>query len=486
MGSRYFGDGGINDEFDIEAVCRMVSCATEGGVDTAEGGTSCVVAVGEKRVPTTTSGGGLSHGRRSVRPRELAKLTRDHQKELLAKLQQHPWSINHHRKDRLGTGVMQSVLGLYTRQGLGITKETKRTLELIKCLHRICSVAQCEYTTIVISKLQVGDEVAVHTDKYNFANAVNLVLSIGDYTGGALEVQQGDGSWMEIPSHGRLVQFDQRLPHRVLPVTYGVRYSVVFLTVGRLQAVPEEIWNNLKVWGFPVRKTQELGRQLQKTYEAAQLPVEAWTGETPEDVVEDFNMAVCVQDDVKVSDYNSEVCVQDNVKVSDSNSAVYALAGVKVQPVTMSLDDKDEGLCLTVSSRCSQSPSFVSCLHEMGFTHRIQKGKTVEYRTRDCFHPGTEELNQTKWLNAKEEAHILEKCHELYPMADGGEPDNPEGEEEEIVAQLPDEIESDEEDGPPTTSWEPSSKERTALDLLHRNLGHPPAHKLAKVLKLGG
>eukprot|EP00971_Amphidinium_carterae_P056303 1111647-Amphidinium_carterae.2 len=123
----------------------------------------------------------------------------------------------------------------------------------------------------------------------------------------------------------------------------------------------------------------------------------------------------------------------------------------------------------------------------MGFTHVIKKDNTVEHRTRDCFLPGMEDMNQTKWLNAKEETYILEQCQELYPVDDvGDQEEHHEGEEEEIVAQLPDEIESDEEDGPPTTSWEPSSKERTALDLLHRSLGHPPAHKLAKVLKLGG
>eukprot|EP00971_Amphidinium_carterae_P060494 1197381-Amphidinium_carterae.1 len=73
-------------------------------------------------------------------------------------------------------------LGLYTRQGLGITKEARRARQLLTQVHALMAPTHLEYTTVVISKLEVGDFVGEHTDKYNYNNSLNYVLAIGDYS----------------------------------------------------------------------------------------------------------------------------------------------------------------------------------------------------------------------------------------------------------------------------------------------------------------
>eukprot|EP00971_Amphidinium_carterae_P182417 3620282-Amphidinium_carterae.2 len=100
---------------------------------------------------------------------------------------------------------------------------------------------------------------------------------------------QSDGSWIGVPVHVKLVSLEQHRPHRVSQVTYGIRYSIVLATMGRLQAVPEESWAELKALGCPVVRVQQQGKRLR----AVELPFEIWTGENEDVVLEDVNMKSC-------------------------------------------------------------------------------------------------------------------------------------------------------------------------------------------------
>eukprot|EP00971_Amphidinium_carterae_P147531 2923798-Amphidinium_carterae.1 len=460
VGSGDIGDGSKYYELKSKEVCGMVLGTAEGGVGET---TSSPCSIGPVGAQGQSCNGGLRgfHHGRSERLKVHLRLSGKEHADMTARLQEHHWTVNHHRKENLGISVKTMTLGLYTRQGLGITKEARRARPMLISIHNLVAPTQLEYTTVVLSKLEVGDFVGEHTDKYNHSNSLNYVLALGDFSGGALEVQQDDGSWLSVPVHGQLVSLDQHRPHRVAPITSGVRYSIVLATMGRLQAVPEAAWQELKALGFPVKCLQQQGKQLRDVYQAVELPVETWTGEDQEEVLED----VCM------------VCV-----VSDSMTTK-----------NLSLEEKDNGWCLRVHAS-STSQALCNCLRDMGFTHWRYDEPYMEFLSQHCFLPGAEDLQQTTWLSQKEEKHILAQVSELYPSAASASasaaaiPEGEQGVEEEAELDVQDtgEYDSDEEDGPPTAEWQPSTKERKAIELLHRNLAHPPSAKLAKVMKIGG
>eukprot|EP00971_Amphidinium_carterae_P348932 6490749-Amphidinium_carterae.1 len=213
-----------------------------------------------------------------------------------------------------------------------------------------------------------------------------------------------------------------------------------------------------------------LGKRLQQVYEAAQVPRVAWTGEIVDEVLED----------VRMQQSGSQETASPEMTFKETASG-WSLSLLGVRPSTV--------LC--------------TCLHDMGFTHRRMLGENgCEFLSQHCFLPGMEDLSQTTWLSVKEEQQIMSQCQSLmseqsviecFPEVPGLSSTEQlpieEGEDEVEEIAIPDgvnDVDSDEDGGPITTDWKPSAKELKALELLHRNLGHPPSHKLAKVLKLGG
>eukprot|EP00971_Amphidinium_carterae_P252688 5016731-Amphidinium_carterae.1 len=421
----------------------MVLGSTERGASETRSSTCSNDPVGAQG---QRSGGGFPHGR-SERLKVHLQVSRKDQSALQALLQAHQWTVNHHRKENLGKSAKTMTLGLYARQGLGITTEARRARQFLTQVHALMDSTHLEYTTVVISKLEVGDFVGEHTDKYNYSNSLNYVLALGDYSGGVLEVQQSDGSWLEVPVHGKLVSLEQHRPHRVSPITYGVRYSIVLATMGRLQAVPEEAWQELKALAFPVKGLQLQGKQLRDVYQAVELPFETWT--------------------------------------------VSAQPQAQIPTRTLSLEEQEDGWCLSVH-KSSTTPALCNCLKDIGFTHWRHDEQQMDFFSQHCFLPGAEDLHQTAWLSQKEEKLILAQVSECYPSAAASSSaaalpeEEPAEDEAELDVQETGEYDSDEEDGPPTTAWQPSTKEKKAIELLHRNLAHPPSAKLAKVMKIGG
>eukprot|EP00971_Amphidinium_carterae_P335515 6471414-Amphidinium_carterae.1 len=188
--------------------------------------------------------------------------------------------------------------------------------------------------------------------------------------------------------------------------------------MGRLQAVPEEAWQELKALGFPVKGLQLQGKQLRDVYQAVELPFETWTGEDEEEVFEDVGM--------------------------------------------------DDGWRLRLH-KISTTPALCNCLRDMGFTHWRHDEQHMEFFSQHCFLPGAEDVHQTAWLSQKEERQILAQVSECYPSAAASSSaaalpeEEPAEDEAELDVQESGEYDSDEEDGPPTTAWQPSTKEKKAI-----------------------
>eukprot|EP00971_Amphidinium_carterae_P289645 5751040-Amphidinium_carterae.4 len=345
VGSCNLGDRSDDNECYTQALCRMVPGATEGRIVKEESSKCSDDANGKSgqtptELPTPPQKTFRWQNHRDLRAN--ARVGKDKQECSQVPSDPFAWLPLDYQSSQKGSiGIWSEArsawdryiyIYTYIRQGLGVTKATRRSHLILPLLHGLVKDAQIAYTAIVISRLKVGESVMSHVDKYNFANAVSSCR------------------------------------------------------------------------GF------------------------------------------------------------DSLKETDSG-------------ISLKVSDPSGALC--------------ACLHGIGFTHmKSEDGNVAEFMTQRCFTPGTEELEQTKWLSPMEEKHIVDQCATLLTLAASANA-NVEDEvlvddAEEIVLPDGDMVDADEEDGPPTVDWMPTERESKALDLLHRNLAHPPAHKLAKVLKLGG
>ena len=158
-------------------------------------------------------------------------------------------------------------LGLYTRQGLGITSATYKHPRLLKEILRLAPVG-FPFLAIQINELQVGEKITVHRD-FNFPDSSNAVLVLGDYDGGHLWLETGQAGRPPPKAviseekhetyHGEAIglpgsiwwQFDASMHHAILPVTRGCRWSVVLYLPKGLERVPQAVWLRLKELHFP-------------------------------------------------------------------------------------------------------------------------------------------------------------------------------------------------------------------------------------------
>ena len=79
-----------------------------------------------------------------------------------------------------------------------------------------------KYTTITINK-NVRTE--YHIDKNNIGKSFGL--SLGDFTGGGIEIKYDDNKTKFLDTHNKLILFDGHLEHRTLPYK-GNRYSLTY------------------------------------------------------------------------------------------------------------------------------------------------------------------------------------------------------------------------------------------------------------------
>eukprot|EP00971_Amphidinium_carterae_P073636 1455958-Amphidinium_carterae.3 len=135
-------------------------------------------------------------------------------------------------------------LGLFTAQGIGITKATAENPRLVTLVHRLAR--SLKYTSVAVNVLPTGSRLEAHTDRRNFGNGMNYVLQWGEYHGGVLwegkQKFKDKGCWIQLNPHAT---------HGVTTVTIRVRFSIVLFTTGSLEKVSESLWSMLRACGFP-------------------------------------------------------------------------------------------------------------------------------------------------------------------------------------------------------------------------------------------
>eukprot|EP00971_Amphidinium_carterae_P122827 2431414-Amphidinium_carterae.1 len=161
------------------------------------------------------------------------------------------WIVNNRppKNARHGQGLRTYVFGLYTRQGIGVTQQTRaHGQDILGCLHELASIGEgpAYYTTLVVNVLEASDEespcIRLHQDKYNMEGVDNHLMEMGSYEGGRiwLEGQEGktpcpfdstpNGKW--VAAKHRWTHFDARKRHCVTAVTNPEAQQSLFFKLG--------------------------------------------------------------------------------------------------------------------------------------------------------------------------------------------------------------------------------------------------------------
>eukprot|EP00971_Amphidinium_carterae_P032729 644377-Amphidinium_carterae.2 len=171
---------------------------------------------------------------------------------------------------RSGIASQGTAIHMGARTGRGTRFDTehkyvlKNTLdpqkeELRKALHSLASLhpQNISYTSVVVTKLHVGQEVGPHRDLKNDDSVPNHTICFGNFEGGlfqvARKIESDSNVWELIGLARTWVSFYAKsLKHKVSEVTRGTRYSVTYYTPGRLNTIPSGDWECLREHGFPV------------------------------------------------------------------------------------------------------------------------------------------------------------------------------------------------------------------------------------------
>eukprot|EP00971_Amphidinium_carterae_P035633 701518-Amphidinium_carterae.1 len=159
------------------------------------------------------------------------------------------------------------LLGLYTKQGVGLSNHTEGKMELLKHIRRVARgrVKDEEYTSVMINKMdEMSDGVAPHRDMYNMAEQDNWVLQLGQFKGGRIWCE-GAGR-QQLPCHAHRppsCPSDIRGGYLMADGTGWIHFNPQrWHLVERVQAsmcpivsrAPIELWDRLTCCGFPCAK----------------------------------------------------------------------------------------------------------------------------------------------------------------------------------------------------------------------------------------
>eukprot|EP00971_Amphidinium_carterae_P333958 6469003-Amphidinium_carterae.3 len=185
------------------------------------------------------------------------------------------------------------LLGLYSRQGLGITTVCYQCPKIVQEMAEILSSGvPHDFTSIQVNTMQTGASVLLHHDKYNECGNWNSIVVYGTFTGGRLWLEgvgclpppieldptrqhrEKRGGYITIRP-GEVFTFDAQKVHGIEQIQSGIRYSTVAHTP-QLRRVKEQHWKVLRWLGFP---TSILKRVWHEQYNKDwQLRAGTWKG----------------------------------------------------------------------------------------------------------------------------------------------------------------------------------------------------------------
>eukprot|EP00971_Amphidinium_carterae_P348057 6490297-Amphidinium_carterae.1 len=359
-------------------------------------------------------------------------------------------------------------LGLYTRQGLGITKATYDHEALIRKVSK-AAPAGAHYASIQVNHMAQGAQpTLLHKDQYNLVGVSNLVLTLGTFTGGRIWLQHTDGSGHPVPeclrpdlspeslrhvrgdwcnvTCGVWFALPAWLWHGVEAVQSGERTSVVLYSPGGLRRVPPEVWSKLQDLSFPCRTLELLSQEVyHRFWQRWHSPVKhrvrhnLYAGRVRGEVVLWFSQDLDTAFAHLMSEYG--LCV--------SRGLLTELDGHK--------DMTPEKIWI-----CAEQTGF-PCVDSIENEQELTSGaaRALSYAVHHT--PGVDLSGRTPQVFPA----IIEEH----------------GQEDEAEAEIE---ESDPEENDDPEPWRPSESERTAIKQAHDNSGHPQLRRFLRMLRQGG
>eukprot|EP00971_Amphidinium_carterae_P059502 1176592-Amphidinium_carterae.2 len=393
-------------------------------------------------------------------------------------------------------GMRSVVLGLYTTQGVGVTRAsmhpTARTL--LHLVHKAAKEIHQPYFAVAINYLPAGAELREHTDQRNWSGALSSVYSFGEYTGGELW-QRGESqcdSWQS-GERRKWLTIDPNLPHGVSRVKTGARWSIILFTPGRLDQVPQNVWQCLRALGFPSR--HRLAQRLYHRFSQGlwclvqgidrQLPELDPTMMKNWGYTRDKDQYVLTQwTDVAEADGPGDNAAE--VQCLPRQDKADVIVGVHVlkqllhrRPVENEdtafdlVPDEGENIDLL---REEEIQSFLDSVEMQDVSASVEKDLLVE--THEDLASVEKELlveMHEDLATGENECHVEKRdvcaLAENFPGVDMAEVDD-----EDALDENEDE----------TNQWTPSATELKAIHHVHSNLGHPTNVQLARMLKHAG
>eukprot|EP00971_Amphidinium_carterae_P311095 6182397-Amphidinium_carterae.1 len=435
-------------------------------------------------------------------------------------------------------GMKSILLGLYSTQGIGITRASAHPTarRLLHCVHQAASPLGQPYWSVVVNCMHKGVELPEHTDQRNWPGTKSFVYSFGQYEGGELW-QRCPHSGVEQHSQrrGGWVALDPRLPHGVRTVTSGTRWSVIVFVPGRLEQVPLDVWQGLEQLGFPRRQrlAQRLyhrfhqgGWQLMHgiTLEAPDLHesmlqdwgyekvdnqyvLSSWTDKAAEDGGgEEAAVVKCLQRREREAVRTGVQVAQARAAGSQNRAATdrgLAERGVELLnpneiPQLVKSDVYPTVVFSEVQATVQSDVYPTDVFSEVHATVQsdvyptdvFSAGQTTvksDVYPTDVFPAGSATVPSNVYpldVFAEVQPTVLNDVYQSDVPPFGNQRDRSEA---FPVADMQ-EMDDDDPDaeGGPEANWEPSASERKAIRHVHDNLGHPPNPQLARMLKHAG
>ena len=146
--------------------------------------------------------------------------------DLIKELQERPLAENKYRTTA-GDGRSQA-FGIVNRRSL--PADWSRQNWLRPKLYKLLKDFADKYVSIPYTSITVNQnyQAAKHRDKGNVGNS--LLVAFGSYTGGELEILEGDAAGTHDIRHKPIIADFSKAYHQVLPFQ-GERYSLVFYTI---------------------------------------------------------------------------------------------------------------------------------------------------------------------------------------------------------------------------------------------------------------
>ena len=175
-------------------------------------------------------------------------------------------------RGRLSGSATSLTFGAQTGRGSDRSCVIKRTLgydyhSLITLVHQLAQNAAgsvLPYLGFQILRLGPGQNLNQRRDYHNHADYPNHTMKFGKCTGGSLQMVR-NGQWYSYDNDCQWMSFDAlKVVHRVTPVQTGARYSITLYTLGKLDRLTAQDWDNLAKCGFPIYLYEPLPAKMRR------------------------------------------------------------------------------------------------------------------------------------------------------------------------------------------------------------------------------